>query len=275
MARINHAGAVERALVGLLRPLNFKGKQRLLNLAIPRHGTRSARIFGSRFELDVSDLIQRHVYFGTFERHETRKIAEFLRPGMTFADVGANIGYYTAVAASRVGSEGRVFAIEPDSRAFAQLTSLIAANHLNARAFNFGLSEENGVQHLYQSPGSHNNTPTMVAHGGLTPSAEVRVRKLDDCLDEWELRRIDLLKIDVEGWEPRVVRGASRSLNSGRIGAIQCEFNEEWLRAEGSSASDLWDMLAGFGFRPHGEIDLKNVKSQLNSPVVNYLLVRD
>ena len=273
MVSDHQAGAVERAVIGLIRPLTFKGKQRLLNLTIPRHGMRSARIFGSRFELDISDLIQRYVYFGTFERDDTRTIAEFLRSGMTFVDVGANMGYYTALAGSRVGPEGRVFAIEPDARAFAQLTSLIATNHLNARAFNFGLGEENGVEPLYPSP-ADNNTPTMVAHDGLTPTAEVRIRKLDDCLDEWEVERVDLLKIDVEGWEPRVFKGASRSLASGRIRAIQCEFNDEWLRAVSSSARGLWDMLAGFGFRPHRSVDMDYVERRWQkSYVANCLLV--
>ena len=80
---------------------------------------RSARVFGLQFELDLADWIQRSIYFGTYEPLETRLVAAFLKPGMTVVDIGANIGYYTALAASKVGPEGRIYAIEPDARAFA------------------------------------------------------------------------------------------------------------------------------------------------------------
>jgi hypothetical protein len=111
----------------------------------------------------------------------------------------------------------------------------------------------------------------MVAHGGFAPTATVPVRKLDDCLDEWQVAHVDLLKIDVEGWEPRVFEGATRALASGRIDAILCEFNEHWLRAVGSSAQALWKMLMGFGFHLTHDVDVDGLSS---NGVVNCLLVR-
>jgi FkbM family methyltransferase len=258
-------------LIAVIRPFRFRGKYRLLNLVTPNRGIRHAQVFGLQFELDLADWIQRSVYLGTFEPLETRLVAGFLIPGMTVIDVGANVGYYTALAASRVGSKGRIFAIEPDARAFARLENLIAKNHLPARAFNIGLGEESREEHLYRSPDSRNNTPTMVAHGGFAPTATVPVRKLDDCLDEWQVAHVDLLKIDVEGWEPRVFDGASRALASGHIDAILCEFNDHWLRAVGSSSQALWKMLMAFGFHATHDVDVDRLSSD---GVVNCLLVR-
>jgi len=258
-------------LIALIRSVRFRGKYRLLNLVAPKQGIRRTQIFGSRFELDLADWIQRSIYLGTFEPQETRLVSAFLTPGMTVIDVGANVGYYTALAASRVGSEGRIFVIEPEARAFAQLAKMIATNHLPARAFNIGLGEANGEAHLYQSPESRNNTPTMIAHGGFAPTATVPIRKLDDCLDEWKVTHVDLLKIDVEGWEPRVFDGGSQALSSGRIGAILCEFNDPWLRTTGSSAQALWKQLTGFGFRPAHNVDFDRLSGK---SVVNCLLVR-
>ena len=257
--------------IALIRPFRFRGKYRLLNLVTPNEGIRNARVFGLLFELDLGDWIQRSIYLGTFEPLETRLVAGFLAPGMTVIDVGANVGYYTALAASRVGSKGRIFAIEPGARAFARLESLIAKNHLPARAFNIGLGEKSGEEHLYQSPDSRNDTPTMIAHGGFAPTATVQIRRLDDCLDEWQVTHVDLLKIDVEGWEPRVFEGASRALTSGRIDASLCEFNDFWLRAAGSSAQALWKMLMAFGFHPTHEVDIDRLFSD---GIVNVLLVR-
>src|SRR5712692_10236374 len=146
---------IDRA-IAVIRPFRFRGKYRLLNFLTPDEGIRNAQVFGLRFELDLGDWIQRLIYLGTFELFETRLVAGFLAPGMTVIDVGANVGYYTALAASRVGSNGR-----------------ISANHLPVFAFNIGLGEKSGEENLYQSPDSRNNTPTMIAHGGLAPAATV------------------------------------------------------------------------------------------------------
>ncbi len=262
---------IDRAIVEAARPLRFRGKYRLLNLFVPNQGVRNAQVLGLRFELDLADWIQRSIYLGTFEQQESRLVARFLVRGMTVIDVGANVGHYTALAASRVGSQGHIFAIEPDPRAFTRLLSLIDTNRLPARAFNIGLGERSGQEHLYQSPDSRNNTPTMIAHGGFAPQATVPIRKLDDCLDEWQVTHVDLLKIDVEGWEPQVFSGASRALESGRIGAILCEFNDPWLRAAGSSSRALWKMLAAFGYRPQPRIEIEQLP---HGGVVNCLLVR-
>lgn len=261
---------IDRAIAAI-RPLRFAGKYRLLNPLVPKHGVRSARVFGLQFELDLGDWIQRKIYLGAYERLETQLVAELLRTGMTVVDVGANVGYYTALAASRVGSTGRIFAIEPDARAFAGLEKLVSRNHIPARAFNFGLGEKSGEEHLYLSPDNRNNTPTMIAEDGFAPRATVPIRRLDDCLDEWRVDQVDLLKIDVEGWEPRVFKGASQALASGRIKAILCEFNDYWLRAGGSSPQALWKMLTGFGFHPTHEVDVDRFSS---AGLVNCLLVR-
>ncbi len=109
------------SMVDLLRPYQFRGKARLLSRLVPRTGTRTSRVFGYRVELDLSELIQRMVYLGAFERWESRAVSRYLKPGMCFVDVGANIGYYSLLAARLVGSSGRVFAVEPSSRAASKL----------------------------------------------------------------------------------------------------------------------------------------------------------
>jgi hypothetical protein len=108
-----------------LRAINFRGKGRLLNLLCPKSGVKRAQIFGNSMELDLADLIQRQIYQGTFEPRETASVKRYLRPGMTFVDVGANVGYYTALAANLVaGRGGRVVAFEPSPYAFARLKKL-------------------------------------------------------------------------------------------------------------------------------------------------------
>ena len=67
-------------VVNLLRPVRFRGKGRLFNPLIPKQGARRASVFGSRLDLDLSDLIQRQVYLGIYEREETRQVLHYLQP---------------------------------------------------------------------------------------------------------------------------------------------------------------------------------------------------
>jgi FkbM family methyltransferase len=191
-------------------------------------------------ELDLSDFIQRQIYLGTFEPKETLAVTDYLRPGMTFVDVGANVGYYTALAARKVaGAGGRVVAFEPSPYAFGRLKRLVEANGLNyVTVMNMGLSDSSGKTKIYLGAGSDNHSPTMVAHEGAN-AIEVSIVTLDAEAERLGLDRLDLIKIDVEGHEPKVLAGAKRLLRERRIRAVLCEFNELWLRQAGSSPREL------------------------------------
>jgi FkbM family methyltransferase len=235
------------------RPFHFRGKARLLSLIAANSGTRRARLFDSVFELDLEDLIQRYMYWGTYETNETRLVQQYLRPGMTFVDVGANVGYYTALAAKQVGIGGRVIAFEPSPYAFEKLQSMVAGNRLEqVTAVHAGLSDTAGQGKLYLDASFHNHSPSMVAHENPNATAtEIKVARLDDEATRLGIDRIDLMKIDVEGHEPKVLAGAKRLLSEGRVGAILCEFNEYWLSNSGSSPSHLGNMIRDAGFVGH------------------------
>src|ERR1700730_16140389 len=111
--------------IGLLsdaiRQFNFRGKARLLHGLCSREGEHEAEVFGYKIKLDLADYIQRSIYLRTFEPRESALIRHYLKPGMTFVDVGANVGYYTLLAASLVGRRGRVLAFEPSPYVFERL----------------------------------------------------------------------------------------------------------------------------------------------------------
>lgn len=238
-------------LADTLRPHPFRGKLRLLDPLLPRTGERAARIGNAVMQLDLADGIQRNIYLGTYEPHETALVREWLKPGMTFVDAGANVGYFTAVAAGAVGPHGRVFSVEPQPYAYQRLQAMVDRNGLSqVRAFQGGLSSAEGELPLYLPPesrGEHNATMVAAAEAS-SRRISVPVKTLDASLDEWGVERIDLLKIDVEGHEPQVFDGARRALAERRIGAILCEFNEFWLRHAGSGAHELHERLTRAGF---------------------------
>jgi len=166
---------------------------------------------------------------------------------MTFVDVGANVGYYSLLGGSCVGPNGKVFALEPSPYAYERLCEVLASNGLNqVKALQVALSGERGEGVLYLPPPG-NHTPSLVP-SDRSDSIRVPLRTLDDCIDEWGVNEVDLLKIDVEGFEPQVLAGASSALKAGKVRALLCELNDWWLRRMGGSAQDLYDLILSEGF---------------------------
>lgn len=222
----------------------------MLHGLCPKEGEQEALVFGYRLSLDRRDYIQRSIYLGTFEPFETAQVKSYLKAGMIFVDVGANVGYYTLMAASLVGSTGCVLAFEPSAYAFGRLQQTIARNNLaQVQAIHAGLGDTNGESLLFVSAGKDNHTPSMVPNAGGKP-VPVPVRRLDDYLAEHGVDHVDFMKIDVEGFEPNVIRGAGKYLEQRKIRAILCEFNTHWLSANKSSAPALCQLLIDSGFRP-------------------------
>jgi FkbM family methyltransferase len=261
---------LREAIIDALRPYPFRGKLKLLGSIAARSGEETVDVFGYRVRLDLGEAIQRWIYLGAFEPRETALVRGWLKPGMTFLDVGANFGYFTLLAASITGPSGRVLAVEPSPYAFSRLSETVRVNSLNqVRVEQLGLSDSNGTLDLYVSLASF-HSPTMSADSGGEPVA-VPVRRLDDCLADWQADTIDLMKLDVEGHEPFVLRGAGDVLASGRIRAVLCEFNDFWLRRQGSSPRELYDIFRAAGFvDSEGEADF-----QPNGNDTRFLVHRD
>jgi FkbM family methyltransferase len=186
------------------------------------------------------------MFLGLYESSPTRLVGEYLRPGMIVVDVGANVGYYTLLALSRVGQRGHVIAIEPASRPRRRLEAAVeGVPNVTILACALGAKRSTGT--LYLDREADNDTPTMVPNHGGVPQ-EVTIVRLDECLAELGFDHIDLLKLDVEGWEPEILNGASSLLADGRIGAMLCELNDYWLQAVGTNAAALHQQILEYGF---------------------------
>lgn len=246
-----------RILKEVFRPFTFRGKARLLHAISPKIGERTVKIFGYSIDLDMADFIQRSIYLDVFEQHESSLVKGYLKRGMTFVDVGANVGYYTLMAASLVGAEGRVLAFEPSPYAFDRLASAIKKNLLaQAQVTQIGLSDTPGELQLFIPKIVGNHSPSMIANEGGAP-INVPVRRLDDYLTMAGINHVDLMKIDVEGYEPNVLRGAEGYLKAGNISAILCEFNNFWLEANNTNPSEFYEEIIEYGFHlSNGSPDL-------------------
>ena len=238
----------------LMSPFYFRGKGRLLNSLCPRLGTRRRKLFGYEIELSLVDHIQRNVYLGTYEPYDSALVRRHLKPGMTVIDIGANIGYYSLMAAAKVGPGGRVISFEPNPELAGRLQETIHENKLaNVTLEQAGVSDKPGWAELFLPNEIGNNTATMIANEGGHP-VRVPIVTLDEYLEQHQIDRVDFLKIDVEGFEPKVIQGARSAIRAKKIKAIFCEFNGTWLRQAGTTPKAYYDQLRSLGLRPAKEV---------------------
>lgn len=172
-------------------------------------GLDSFKIYCRSSDLDVgAQLIASQRY----EPHVTKAVQGILKPGDVFLDLGANIGYYTLLGARLVGNTGKVIAFEPNAINLALLYASIVENTLtNVRVFPLAASDSAQLLRM-QAFGSNG---FLAPAEGLQPGAQyVQAVVVDELLIAE--RRIDLVKVDIEGYEPFAVRGMAKLIEKHR-----------------------------------------------------------
>lgn len=177
---------------------------------------------------------------------------KLVQPGDHAIDIGANIGVMTLHMAARVGATGKVLALEPNPAAYARLASHVRENACTwAHCVQAGAGDVPGQLVLRVLDG-HTGSGTLraidtAARTNVTHEHTVDIVIPDDVIDEHQLRPA-ALKIDVEGFETRVVQGLTRTLARCQP-AIVSEVDDAMLRAASSSAKEYTDLLQAHGYR--------------------------
>ena len=207
---------------------------------------------GVRMNLYGDSRLCEMLYFGGFETETRNFFDAFLRPGDTFIDVGANVGFYTLAAARAVGPHGHVHAFEPCSKTFERLSENVKLNRFrNVSCHRVALSHENAQAKLSLADDGFDawnslGTPYM---GEITGSETVATMTLDRFAREHRLTGPNCaLKIDVEGWENRVLLGAEEFLSPDDAPLLCIEFTEEAAALAGTSCSELYRALERLGY---------------------------
>ena len=192
-------------------------------------------------ELNVSDRFQRKIYYFPVAYARfwlSTRFAGFLRdtlrPGDMFMDVGANIGYYTLLAASLVGPAGRVLAFEPEPGAFESLTRSVLANeYQQVTCVNMALSNQEGTLQLFRARDTANSLVAATSKEfQFKDTIDIQATTLDNYLTNNNLscERLRGLKVDVEGNEAQTMEGMLGSLQ--RFGYPQI-----WAEVRGPKGS--------------------------------------
>jgi FkbM family methyltransferase len=183
------------------------------------------------------------------EHDELEWVKRAVAEGMTFVDAGANIGVYTVLASKLAGESGAVISFEPSRTSFSVLQRNVELNKcMNVRAFRAALSDRTGQASLYHI----DNRPNVFSLGASSveeTSEHVDTMTLDGALAGLSVDRVHFLKLDVEGAEELVLRGAEKVLRASHP-TIMFEYSERPSRL-GLDPDGAWRLLEEAGYRLH------------------------
>ena len=230
---------------------------------IRRHYAHKARLVTVRdfdgdltLRLALEERMQSQIFwYGYCSRDICVVLRRLLRPGMTVIDAGANIGEVTLVAAKAVGPGGQVFSFEPIQGIAERLEEHVDLNRLlQVRVVRAALADTVGRKPIFKAAGRffdgsiHDGLGTLYSTAERSvASEEVVLNTLDAFVRDSRLRRVDLVKIDVEGAELAVLRGAAATLARFKPYLI-IEVQQDTARAAGYEAADILRLLGRLGY---------------------------
>jgi len=213
---------------------------------------------GVTFKLDLSQVIDMSLYLsGTFEENVEKIIGAKLQPGMIAFDIGANIGYHTFRMANLVSETGKVFAIEPAGWAYERLiiNSSLNPKIKNIEFIKVGLAggdfgfKNMCFQSSYRLDGRNESINEVI-----------EIITLDTLIRRRKIEKVNFIKLDVDGFESKVIEGAINTLSLMKP-TLLMEINpSEILKQEGSIDKMIHILLScGYQFRTEREVEIFNL----------------
>ena len=218
------------------------------------------RINNILFEYDLGDYRgTAPMYFGSYAPLVVDAMKRYLTPGDTFIDVGANIGYLSAIAAGLVGERGQVHSFEPVPAYFDRLNRLAQLNPEHSIIVNScaaGDKPDTCTIYVTREPGQNTLVRSYKSEVEIVATLEVPVVRLDSYIDTHHIDRVALIKIDAEGFELPVLRGLGGYFEkSAWRPPIICEIAPRAYPLMGLSVHELAAFMSGFGYTPRDLID--------------------
>lgn len=208
--------------------------------------------FGCRFAGSTSDVIQRFIYvFGVWEPSITVWMSQQLQPGDVMVDVGANIGYYSLLAAKLTGNEGKVIAFEPLPPIATMLRENARRNRLGIDLREQVVSSTPGLKIIYEEIAGNVGHSNTFGGENLASYGLVDAVRGDDAIADELWPRIRVVKIDVEGDELHVLYGMQRMLSClSSSSSVVVEVTPADLKSRGHSVADLMSFMRDLDFIP-------------------------
>jgi FkbM family methyltransferase len=165
-------------------------------------------------------------FYGTFEAGTLHIIRKCLRQNDAFIDVGANIGLMSLLASRLIGQKGKVYAFEPEPATFTILERNIEINRItNVRTFRIALGSASTTEIIYSNLARSRESASLIKPQSNSEGVPIQVETLDKFITTNHVADVRMMKIDVEGWELEVLRGARQLLSSPYAPIICIEYS--------------------------------------------------
>lgn len=247
-------------LTGMLRGTGigrFYALRKLDALLVSHLKPREIEVNGYRMILDKNDSLRLSVAH-TLNRCELELLKREIKEGDVVVDIGANIGYYTLLASKNVGVHGRVYAFEPDPTNFSLLQKNVALNNCeNVTLVNKAVAARSETLKLYLSEvnlGDHRAYASEEARESIS----IECTSIDDYFKD-KAENIDFIKIDIQGFECKALRGMQATLKKSKGTRLTAEFWPYGLTRAGDSPEELFQLLQSADF------ELYEIDNQKNS----------
>ncbi len=220
---------------------------KIINSFITSHlKSNFAEVQGHKMFLDSKDSLCLSTV-GVHERFETELVQKEIKRGNVVLDIGANIGYYTLIFAKLVGEEGSVFAFEPDPDNFALLKKNVEIiGYRNVILVQKAVSNKSGKLKLYLCEENMGDHRIYNSHDNRK-SVEIEAIRLDDYFKDYD-RKVDFIKMDIQGAEGEAIQGASSFLQKNKNVKIVSEFWPIGLKRSGIEPEDYLKLLLKHDF---------------------------
>jgi FkbM family methyltransferase len=212
------------------------------------------RVGPFRMRLRLEDNIQRWIYLGLYENEEIETCRQSIGAGETCVDLGANVGWFTLHFAAWVGAAGRVIACEADPNVAEELRQNCQLNAFADRVeiLNNAVSDLPGTVRFIRSPRESSGWGSVLRQPGNQGGTmiDVPATTLDEILSSRGIRDVAYLKIDVEGYEFAVLKGAALSLRAGIVRNILIEWIGSSHTIQGETLEDMDAVFRSSGYVP-------------------------
>lgn len=179
---------------------------------------------------------------GVWEEYETELFQKSIRLADIVVDIGANIGYHTVIAAGLVGKKGHVYAFEPDPHNFQLLTKSVTSNNFqNVTLINKALADKKGKSKLFLSNEDNHGDLRIFDSKDKRRSIPIEQTTLDDYFGKKQ--KINVIKMDVQGAEGLILRGATSILEKNKKLTLFTEFWPKALELSGVSGTEYLNLL--------------------------------
>jgi FkbM family methyltransferase len=236
-----------------LRQVSFTGKGSIVRGLSGLPQNIESKCSGIKYSLQLNDILQREIYFNEFDRKQLPKFLSLMpQEGICF-DIGANVGFYTLHMAKKLGEKGKVFSFEPHPTIFKQLTANCSLNSFgkNVQKFSYAVAEAEDRKKFFLPHDQCSGSGSFNLYAALSGSfVEVHCVALDDFVSKNRINEIAFMKIDVEGAEFEVIKGAHRLMTEKRIKKIYVEYNGDLQLQKDHNFSDFLNLFASYNYFP-------------------------